>query len=125
MIFLEVKDVTGKIVGASNVARDISDRAKNDQSRFQLAAIVDSADDAIVSKDLNGIVRTWNLGAVRMFGYTPEEMVEAPITWPEASLIGEIVTETSMRSPPVPSYRPAGPFETLCRSCWQSSEANS
>lgn len=43
--------------------------------RFHLAAIVDSADDAIVSKDLNGIVRTWNDGARRMFGFTSEEMV--------------------------------------------------
>ena len=72
-------DETGRIVGASKVARDISDRAKNDHSRFQLAAIVDSADDAIVSKDLNGIVKTWNQGACRMFGYTPEEMVGQPI----------------------------------------------
>jgi PAS domain S-box-containing protein len=74
-----IRDVTGKVVGASKIARDISDRAKNDQSRFQLAAIVDSADDAIVSKDLNGIVRTWNQGAARMFGYTSEEMVGQPI----------------------------------------------
>jgi PAS domain S-box-containing protein len=74
-----IKDVTGNVVGASKVARDISERTKNDQSRFQLAAIVDSADDAIVSKDLNGIVGTWNLGAARMFGYTSEEMVGQPI----------------------------------------------
>jgi PAS domain S-box-containing protein len=74
-----IKDETGKIVGTAKVARDISDRARNDQSRFQLAAIVDTADDAIVSKDLNGIVRTWNLGAARMFGYSSEEMVGQPI----------------------------------------------
>lgn len=43
--------------------------------RFHLAAIVASADDAIVSKDLNGIVTSWNDGARRMFGYTAEEMV--------------------------------------------------
>ena len=70
-----IRDSTGTIVGACKVARDISDRMKNDQTRFQLAAIVDSADDAIVSKDLNGVVRTWNQGAFRMFGYTSEEMV--------------------------------------------------
>jgi PAS domain S-box-containing protein len=74
-----IRNETGTIVGASKVARDISDRTRNDQSRFQLAAIVDTADDAIVSKDLNGIVKTWNQGAVRMFGYTPEEMVGKPI----------------------------------------------
>lgn len=74
-----IMDATGKIIGASKVARDISERVRNDQSRFQLATIVDSADDAIVSKDLNGIVKTWNHGAARMFGYTSQEMVGQPI----------------------------------------------
>jgi PAS domain S-box-containing protein len=70
-----VKDETGRVIGASKIARDISDRRRNDEIRVQLAAIVDSADDAIISKDLNGIVRSWNAGAYRMFGYTAEEMI--------------------------------------------------
>ncbi len=70
-----IRDETGRVIGASKIARDISDRHKIDQSKFRLAAIVDSADDAIVSKDLNGIVSSWNEGARRMFGYSADEMI--------------------------------------------------
>jgi PAS domain S-box-containing protein len=49
-------------------------------AQARLAAIVESSDDAIVSKSLEGIVRTWNKGAERIFGWTAEEMIGQPIT---------------------------------------------
>jgi PAS domain S-box-containing protein len=48
-------------------------------ARFHLAAIIESADDAIISKNLRGIVSSWNGAAYRIFGYTAEEMIGRPI----------------------------------------------
>ena len=75
-----IRDEHGTIVGASKIARDITERAKADETAYRLAAIVDSSDDAIVSKDLNGIVSSWNKGAARIFGYSAEEAIGQHIT---------------------------------------------
>ena len=48
-------------------------------ARTRLAAVVESTDDAIITKTLEGVIRTWNTGAERIFGYTPEEIVGDPI----------------------------------------------
>ncbi|MFB3915093.1 MAG: nitrogen regulation protein NR(II) [Terriglobales bacterium] len=59
---------------------DLAEHKHPDQATTMLAAIVESCDDAIVSKDLSGIVTSWNAGAERIFGYTAEEMIGRPIT---------------------------------------------
>jgi PAS domain S-box-containing protein len=58
---------------------DVAERQVEDV-RLWLAAIVDSSDDAIISKNLDGVISTWNLAAQRLFGYSEEEAVEQPIT---------------------------------------------
>ena len=70
-----LRDRSGRVIGASKIARDISERRRADDTALRLAAIVESSDDAIVSKDLNGIIRSWNAAATRLFGYTPEEAI--------------------------------------------------
>jgi PAS domain S-box-containing protein len=70
-----VRNVSGRIVGASSVKRDISDRRHAAEVSSRLAAIVQSSDDAIVSKTLAGVVLDWNGAAERMYGFTAAEMI--------------------------------------------------
>ena len=75
-----ILDAAGRAIGASKIARDLTESRRNDVAALRLGAIVESSDDAIVSKDLNGIVTSWNVAAERMFGYTADEMIGQSIT---------------------------------------------
>jgi PAS domain S-box-containing protein len=70
----------GDVIGVWRIARDITERRRVEREALRLAAIVESSDDAIVSKDLNGYILTWNKSAERLFGYAAEEAIGRHIT---------------------------------------------
>jgi PAS domain S-box-containing protein len=70
-----VRNAQGKIIGASKIARDITKRKREIDAALMLASIVETSDDAIISKTLDGIIMSWNKGAERIFGYMAEEII--------------------------------------------------
>src|SRR5918912_2114736 len=74
-----VFDEQGEVRFAVNIFRDITERKQAEETRARLAAIVESSDDVIIGKTLEGIIMSWNLGAQRIYGYSAEEVVGKPI----------------------------------------------
>jgi PAS domain S-box-containing protein len=75
-----LRDASGQLIGAINLLVDVTERHRADLESAQLAAIVASSDDAIVSKALDGQITSWNAGATRIFGHKAEEMIGHSIT---------------------------------------------
>lgn len=64
-----------QVAGFFVLVEDIGERKRAEDARAHLAAIVESSDDAIISKTLRGIITSWNAGAERLYGYSAEEMI--------------------------------------------------
>lgn len=75
-----LRDEQGNLIGAVNMLLDLTDRQRAEEARQHLSAIVESSFDAIVSKDLNTIIKSWNHGAERLFGYTAAEAIGNSVT---------------------------------------------
>ena len=72
-------DASGALIGAVNMLIDITDRKRAEEVKLRLASIVQFCSDAIISKNLNGIIESWNAGAERIFGYTANEAIGQPV----------------------------------------------
>ena len=75
-----LRDNQGRIVGGMNMLVDITERKEAERATSRLAAIVDSSDDAIMSKKLDGTITSWNKSAERLFGYSAQEAIGQRIT---------------------------------------------
>jgi PAS domain S-box-containing protein len=69
----------GRFIHTQCFTRDVTDQRRDEGARHQLAAIVESSDDAIISTDLSGTILTWNMAAERMYGYTAQDVRGRPI----------------------------------------------
>ena len=102
----------GRVIGASKVARDITERRRGEESQRLLSAIVESSDDAIMSATAELKIASWNTGAEKMFGYTADEVIGKDVTLiTPPDLVVDTQTRFEMfKRQPAPQH-----FETIRR----------
>ena len=73
-----IRDAAERVVGASSVGRDITERKRREEIQSRLAAVVESSHEAIIGRTLDGIITHWNGGAQRIYGYSAAEIIGKP-----------------------------------------------
>ena len=105
-------DVANALIGAVNMLVDVTDGDQSNYSEQRLASIVDSSYDAIISKDMNGIITSWNESAEQLYGYMAAEIVGKPVATlipPERHDEDRAITERVRKGERI------SPFETVRR----------
>ncbi len=100
-------DSTGAVEMVGGASIDITERLKAERADAELAAIVNSSDDAIISKTLNGVIVSWNAAAERIYGYSASEAIGRPITIltrPEQAAEIDRILESIKRGEPVKHF---------------------
>jgi PAS domain S-box-containing protein len=75
-----VRDERGEVASILEITRDVTERKRAEERLLQVAAIVENSDDAIISKNIDGVILSWNPGAERLYGYTAAEAVGQSVT---------------------------------------------
>ena len=105
-----IRSEDGTVVGASCVHRDVTTQRQAFEAAQRMAAIVESSDDAIISRTVDGTITSWNPAAARMFGYSSEEIIGRPITvLIPANRAGEVITHLAK----VSTGQPVDTLETM------------
>lgn len=94
-----VKDEMGNVTGITQFVKDITEQKNADEKKATLASIVNSSDDAIISKTLDGIITSWNRSATKMFGFTEKEAIGKHISLiiPEDRISEETIIINNIR----------------------------
>jgi diguanylate cyclase (GGDEF)-like protein/PAS domain S-box-containing protein len=108
--YTRIKNVEGQDVGRVWSFRDVTQRKQAEAYTAQLAAIVESSYDAIIVKDLNGIITSWNAGAERIFGYSADEIIGCSVF---ALIPRDRLQEESKKMSLIKSGKPLDHFETV------------